>query len=85
MAISEIQISKFFPNLTPDPFFVGLTWPMEPFLLYWMVECAMMNKYEYMKMITNMAKLCIFLYKKPGKNGTSFRLYDIIRFNFFDV
>ena len=37
-----------------------------------------------MKMITNMAKLFIF-YKKPGKNGTSFRLYDIIRFNFFDV
>ena len=29
--------------------------------MYWMVECAMMNKYEYMKMITNMAKLCIFL------------------------
>ena len=51
--------------------------------MYWMVECAMMNKYEYMKMITNMAKL--FYYKKPGKNGTSFRLYDIIRFNFFDV
>ena len=31
-------------------------------------------------MITNMAKLFIF-YKKPGKNGTSFRLYDIIRLN----
>ena len=46
--------------------------------MYWMVECAMMNKYEYMKIITNMAKL--FFYKKPGKNGTSFRLYDIIRF-----
>ena len=29
--------------------------------MYWMVECAMMNKYEYMKMITNMAKLCIFI------------------------
>ena len=53
--------------------------------MYWMVECAMMNKYEYMKMITNMAKLLIFFYKKPGKNGTSFRLYDIIRFNFFVV
>ena len=42
-------------------------------LMYWMVECAMMNKYEYMKMITNMAKLFIFFYKKPGK--TVFRFY----------
>ena len=29
--------------------------------MYSMVECAMMNKYEYMKMITNMAKLFFFL------------------------
>ena len=46
--------------------------------MYWMVECAMMNKYEYMKMITNMAKLFIFFIKSRVKTEQAF-VYTSIR------
>ena len=40
-------------------------------LMYWMVESAMINKYEYMKMITNMAKLFFFIKSRVKRNKLS--------------